>query len=118
MNLKEFTQQVIRDVTQAVEEVRSSSKRDMRLGANNDNRTIEFDIAVTVEEGTGKQGGANIQVLQLLKVGGDVSNELKNSTVSRVKFGVNIDEITREEEAALRQAQESYNSQFDEGGLI
>lgn len=97
MELKEFIKSVLTDVVGAVEETRINSSRDMRLYRSQNERTIEFDIAVTVEESQGGTGRAGIKVFQLIEGGGEVSEQVKNSTVSRIKFGVDIDTVTKEE---------------------
>ncbi len=99
MELKEFVKSVLKDVVGAVEETREDSIRDMHLGSGKDTRTVEFDIAVTVEDSTKGSGKAGIKVFQLIEGGGEVSKEAKNSSVSRIKFGVSINRITKEEEA-------------------
>ncbi len=89
MELKEFVKKVLTDLVQGVEEARSTSPRDMYLYSK-DNESIEFDIAVTVENTNTSSGKAGIHVLQFVETGGDISKEIKNSTVSRIKFGVYI----------------------------
>ncbi len=107
MELKEFVKNVLKDLVDAVEETRRESSRDMRLDSNKDTRTVEFDIAVTVEDATSSSGKAGIKVFQIIEGGGDVSKEYKNSSVSRVKFGVYVDTLTKEEEAQR-------NAQFEQ----
>ena len=97
MELKEFVKNVLKDLVDAVEEVRNESVRNMHLESNNDTRTVEFDIAVTVEDAKSLSGKAGIKVFQIIQGGGDVSKEYKNSSVSRVKFGVNIERVTKKE---------------------
>ncbi len=97
MELKEFVKSVLKDIVDAVEETREESSRDMRLDASKNDRTVEFDIAVTVEDGTSGKGSAGIKVFQVMSGGGEISKELKNSSVSRIKFGVHIDAWTKDE---------------------
>jgi hypothetical protein len=108
MELKEFVKNVLKDLVEAVEESRVGSARDMHLGSGKENRTVEFDIAVTVEDATASSGRAGIKVFQIIEGGGDVSKEYKNSSVSRVKFGVEVSSITKTE-AAQRDAQYAQN---------
>lgn len=98
MELKEFTKKAILEIVEAVEEARNESKRDMHLKSTKDTRTVEFDIAVSAETKDGKEGKAGIKVWQVLEGGGGLSSEIKNSTITRIKFGVYIDELTKEEE--------------------
>jgi len=107
MELKQFVKNALRDLVDAVEEARNESCRDMRLTVNNDSRTVEFDIAVTVEDIDTKAGKAGIKVFQIIEGGGNISKELKNSEVSRIKFGVVVDSLTKEELARARQADNS-----------
>jgi hypothetical protein len=71
----------------------------MNLTSSQDNRTVEFDIAVTVEDSTTSSGKAGIKVFQIIEGGGKMSKELKNSEVSRIKFGVSVANFTKEEQA-------------------
>lgn len=98
MDLKEFVKKVLIDLVQAVEETRAEAVRDMHLSDNDQNRTIEFDIAVSAEENLDTSGKAGIKVLQFIEGGGSISKGSKNSTVSRVKFGIKIGNLTKEEE--------------------
>ena len=107
MELKEFVKSILKDVVDAVEETRKESSRDMRLSSK-ENRSVEFDIAVTVEDSGSKEGGAGIKVLQLFEAGGKVSAETKNSSVSRIQFGVYIDTQTKLEQ---QEQKTSYNNQ-------
>ncbi|MDO8524692.1 MAG: hypothetical protein Q7R99_03615 [bacterium] len=109
MNLQEFVKSVLVDIDQAVESARSETKRDIRLSDTKDQRTVEFDVAVAVHETNSKSGKAGIRVLQFAEGGGDISKESKNSTVSRIKFGVHMDSWTKEEEARQNAQMDAYN---------
>jgi|AntRauTorckE6833_2_1112554.scaffolds.fasta_scaffold55649_1 hypothetical protein len=97
MDLKEFTKNVLIDLDTAISEARSETSRDITFTGSKENRTVEFDIAVAVESSTEKSGSAGIKVLEFVKGDGKMSLESKNSTVSRVKFGVNFETLTKEE---------------------
>ncbi|MBU1092438.1 hypothetical protein KJ836_02090 [Patescibacteria group bacterium] len=119
MELKDFVKKVLLDLVQAVEEVRGESVRDMRLSNHKGERTVEFDIAVSAESSSGLSGKAGVRVLQFAEAGGDINKEAKNSTVSRVRFGIDIDSLTKEEDArqmremqALNSGQDGLNSNF------
>lgn len=101
MELKEFVKSVLKDVVDAVEETRNESSRDMYLDSGKEQRTVEFDIAVTVEDNTRGSGRAGIRVFQLIEGSGEVNSEIKNASVSRVKFGVHIDRFTKQEAGAI-----------------
>jgi hypothetical protein len=108
MELKEFVKSILKDVTEAVEESRGTLARDMYLDSNNNQRTVEFDIAVTVEDSTTGTGKAGIRVFQLIEGGGEVSKEAKNSSVSRIQFGVHVDRWNKAEQAGF----EAKNNQY------
>jgi hypothetical protein len=97
MNLQEFVKNVLVSLDKAVDEAQQDMQRDIQFSTTNDQRTIEFDIAVSVEETDAKSGKAGIKVLQFAEGGGTLSKENKNSTVSRVKFGINISSMTKQE---------------------
>lgn len=98
MELKDFVKKVLVDLDGAVSEARGEMQRDVHFSDGKDHRTVEFDIAVSAEEVNQKSGKAGVKVLQFAEAGGNLSKENKNSTVSRVRFGVRIDHMTKEEE--------------------
>lgn len=51
---------------------------------------VEFDVAVTINEGDSSEGGGKISVASLASIGGNVATTTKAETVSRLKFGVPI----------------------------
>ena len=97
MELKEFIKSALKDIVDAVEEIRKDSSRDMYLTTGKEQRTVEFDIAVTIEDSSSGTGKAGIKVFQLVEGGGEVSSAQKNSSISRIQFGVYIDSLTKEE---------------------
>ena len=100
MELKEFVKNVLKDLVDGVEEAKAESSHDMSLKSHKESsQTVEFDIAVTVEDSTNKGGKAGIKVFQLVEGGGEISREVKNSSVSRVKFGVYISKRLKEDAA-------------------
>jgi hypothetical protein len=104
MELKEFIKKVIKDTVEGVEESSDSSVRTVNLASRPDRRTIEFDVAVSAEEKTTAEGKAGVKVLAFMEAGGNVGSESKNSTVSRITFGVDVNSLTKSEQAQ-RQAQ-------------
>lgn len=105
MELKEFVKKVILDLDQAVTEANNETKREVRFKGVKETRTaLEFDVAVTVESTDSGNGGGGIKVLGIGQIGASVSTEQKNSTVSRVSFGVDISEYTKEETRASEDA--------------
>ena len=112
MELKEFVKKVIIDLDQALTEANNETKREVRFKGVKEHRTaLEFDVAVTVESTDSTKAGGEIKVWGIAQVGGSGSAELKNSTVSRVNFGVDIGERTKEENAIEdTRRQQIYNS--------
>lgn len=51
---------------------------------------VTFDVAVTVTEGSEKEGGGKIAVASFAGVGGKLSNTNKAETVTRLQFGIPI----------------------------
>lgn len=101
MELKQFIKNVLKDISEAVDDVASESKRDMHLDSLKEQRTVEFDVAVTAEDVTAASGKAGVKVFSIIEGGGETSKEIKNSSVSRIKFGVYIDRFTKEENTDL-----------------
>ena len=52
-----------------------------------------FQLAQQVSN-TGK-GKAGIKVLEFIESGGEISKEVKNTTISRIKFGVKVNTKTK-----------------------
>ena len=101
MELKEFVKKVIVDLDQAVSEANAETKREIRFKGVKEHRTaVEFDVAVTVESTASKTGGGGIKVWGIAEAGAKGSSESKNSTVSRVSFGIDIGEYTKQETQA------------------
>ena len=99
MNIEEFVKNILVGIDRAVDLARDEMKRDINFSDSKDQRTVEFDIAVAAEEVDRKSGKAGVKVLQFVEAGGNISKESKNSTVSRIKFGIHIDAMTKMEDA-------------------
>lgn len=109
MELKQFVKNVLKDLVEAVEESRRESSRDLHLTSHKEtNQAIEFDIAVSAEDAIKTGGKAGVRVFQFIEGGGDMSKEVKNSTVSRIKFGIYIDTLTKQESAQRRARLDGY----------
>ncbi len=118
MELKDFVKNVLKDVTEAVEEYRADSSRDMYLDNSKEQRTVEFDVAVTAEDVTTANGKAGVKVFSLLEGGGEASKEVKSSSVSRIQFGVHVDRFTKRESAEQTAEIERLNAEnFRNPGL-
>ncbi len=102
MELKEFVKKVILDLDQAVSEANNEASRKVKFKGVKEHRTaLEFDVAVTVESTNSDKGGGGIKVWGLAEAEASIASEQKNSTVSRVSFGIDISESTKEEDAEL-----------------
>ncbi len=116
MNLQEFVQEVLVQLDGAVDEATKVTSRDIRFSENDNNRTIEFDIAVSVEEWDKKEGKAGIRVLELAETGGKISKENKNSNTSRIIFGLRVSPSTKlemeESSAAVRRHNQNLKNTF------
>ncbi len=109
MELRQFISDVLESIIVGVKEAESVAvdhgaiinpyKIQTEFGGNNLGRKtstkihgsqlVEFDIALTVEDSSGKDGGAQISVLSV-GLGGKLSSSSHNSTVSRVKFAIPV----------------------------
>lgn len=114
MELKEFVKKVIIDLDQAVSEANQETKREVRFKGVKEQRTaLEFDVAVTVESSDSSGRGGGIKVWGIAEIGTSSTAELKNSTVSRVSFGVDISEYTKAEKAANKAMESSFRGSKD-----
>lgn len=112
MEIKDFVKDVLRDLVDAVEEIRWNSPRDMHLSSNKETgQTVEFDIAVTVEDNTSSGWKAGIKVFSFAQAEWGTWKETKNSSVSRIKFWVYIDPSTKEENQIADAQMRRLNSQ-------
>ena len=95
MEIKEFVKSVLRDVTEAVEEIATPDKKHIfNIGSDsNGSRNIEFDIAVSVSTTNETTGGGGIKVLEVIQGGASVSKESTNSSVSRIRFKINAQRV-------------------------
>jgi hypothetical protein len=53
-------------------------------------KPIEFDVALTVTEGSEKQGKGGIGIASVLGIGGQASSTTASTSVSRIKFEVPV----------------------------
>lgn len=98
MQLKEFIKNALQDIINGVEDVRTDSVRDVRLTSNKEkDQTVEFDIAVTVESNNSTEAGGGIKVFQVIQAEGAMTMETKNSSITRIKFGVHVEPLTKDE---------------------
>src|SRR5687767_6942883 len=108
MQLEEFIHQsltqIISGIVKAQEEVKKTGVRvnpnlesahntknnlldDKASGGYNPIQNIDFDIAVTISEGSQDKLGGGIKIASF-NIGGETKAENKNSTISRIKFTI------------------------------
>ena len=108
MELKEFIKNALNDILAGVEDVRVSAVRDIRVEGDKDKSAIEFEVAVTVENDNTAKSGGKITVLSLLQAAGESTKEYKNSSVSKIKFGIYVDRETKAEESFRKNEQQEF----------
>lgn len=116
MELKEFVKKVLVDLDEAIGEVNQDNKYEVSFSQNESKRTVEFDVAITTEESKTAKGKAGIKVLSFAQAGGDLANEKRNSTASRVTFGVNVSPMTREIVIENKEKQQSQMAMISSHG--
>jgi hypothetical protein len=99
MNLNEFVQKTLEEVTEGVAKAQESCKGRAEIGATRaswpsgkkagSQREIEFDVAVCVTESSGKGGKVSIAVWGL-GLGGGKTKEAHTSTTNRIKFTIPV----------------------------
>ena len=84
MEVKEFVKTILKDVTEAVEESTSESKTHDFTTYGGDDKKINFDLAVVLEQsGEGKIGADVFKI-----VSGKLQGKLSEQVVNRIKFSV------------------------------
>lgn len=102
MELHDFIKTVVTEAVTAVEESSRLLNREMHIAKPGDNQSIIFDIAVTAESATASKKG--IKVLEFFA--GSKDNQAKDSSISRIKFGVYINTENNDEQKKSRQITE------------
>jgi len=100
MELKDFVKKVVTDIDAAVTQAEKEMDRELRFNSGKDGQVVKFDIAVSADSSTARSGKAGVKVLQFAEAGGNLETQQKNSTVSRVQFGLYIGYRTKAEVAA------------------
>jgi len=96
MDLKNFIAKTITDIIAGLDDASNITKKKIGLySTGKDNqRHIEFDVAVAVQDKNKINGGieGGIKVLEIIEIGakGKKAKETNNSSVSRIKFGVRV----------------------------
>lgn len=96
MELKEFIATTIKQVVEGVVDAQDYMSKERinavvnaQRGARID-KTIEFDIAVTVNESSSTSAGGGITVASIINAGGKKQVESMEQSISRVKFSVDV----------------------------
>ena len=98
MDLETFIAEALRQIVKGVRQAQQhgdckgatiNSKR-RNLPGSIEPAEIEFDVAVTVSEGSERQGKGTIGVASVIGVGGQVKSTTASSTVSRIKFSIPV----------------------------
>ena len=118
MELKDFINKAITDIVEATKLSDQNSDREVKLASLNTNRTIEFDIAVSAEEKSEGKMGGGIKVWGMIEGGAGKTSAITNSTVSRLRFGVNVDENTKEEVQLQKQKELAYRESIRQKNQI
>lgn len=112
MEVKDFVKTVIAQVVTALEESEQELGRAIHLSLPADKKSIEFDLATTVESSFGKEGKLQGAV-KILGIGtegsGLMKTESKDSYTSRVKFGISVNaQNKKQEEERCKEIETAY----------
>lgn len=96
MELKEFTKLALIEIVEAAKEANEVFQENAFISNKHsdgsywkyDPQFVEFDVAVTSTETDSSNGGAKLKVASMLSLGGDLSSQSINQTVSRIKFSI------------------------------
>jgi len=108
MNLKNFIEEVTSSILDATEHLSIKHDRDIKLH-HQDNKYIDFDVAVTVEDAENKSTGGGIKIWKYVEAKGDLSSESKNSTTTRIRFSLFVNSQKREEQEKDRKQMQQRN---------
>jgi hypothetical protein len=91
MDVKEFVRETLRQIVEGVREAKNETTDKCQIApVANTREKVEFDIAVTVDEGQTKEKGAGVSVWAL-KAGTAGQSTISTNTVHRIKVSVVID---------------------------
>ncbi len=96
MELRKFVTKAILDIVEGVEEANFLAYRGIQLIELGDAQKIIFDVAISAEDGSPMKGKGGIFVVAA-GAEGTVSTDIKNSRITRIRFGVRVDRQTPEE---------------------
>lgn len=101
MELQEFISsslsEILMGVSEAIKNTKENSGKINPSSGKSDqfNQLVKFDIAVTVSGKSGTEGGGGIKVVGL-NLGGQMSEQQENRSVSRIQFAIPITPPTSE----------------------
>lgn len=84
MEVKEFVKTILKDVTEAIQESTKESQTHEFTMFAGDNKKIEFDLAVTLEQSNEK--GIKAEIFKI--VSGKLEGRLSEQVVNRIKFSI------------------------------
>lgn len=88
MKLEEFISIAISEILQGIKKANTSGRKvGLYSAGKNDQRHIEFDVAVMLTKSSGGNMGLSIP---FLPINGKISDEKIVATTNRVKFGIRI----------------------------
>jgi hypothetical protein len=86
MDLRTFVAETLKQIVEGIGQANRQGARTIP-GSSNE---VEFDVALTVTEGSDKKGGIGVLVGGF-GIGGQGSTTATNSSVSRIKFTVTME---------------------------
>jgi hypothetical protein len=98
MGIKEVIKTSLNSIIESVSEINQESERNVVFKHRENERTVEFDIAVIAEEEKGK--AARIKIATIISGGMEESKNLKNSSISRINFRLDVEGETNKEKSA------------------
>ncbi len=91
MDLETFIAETLRQIVKGVETAQQHSDcKKATINYTSGTTMIDFDVAVTVSEGSNKQGKGNIGVASVFGIGGQANSTTANTSVSRIKFQLSV----------------------------
>ncbi len=93
MELQDFIAETLKEIISGVRRAQESAialgaKINPRGGSIVEMRSVQFDVAVSTDEGTGEKGGIGVLVGPVGTVGSQNQSDVASSSMSRIKFSV------------------------------
>jgi hypothetical protein len=93
MELQDFIAETLKEIISGVRRAQESAielgaKINPRGGSIVEMRSVQFDVAVSTEEGIGEKGGIGVFVGPVGTVGSQNQSDVASSSMSRIKFSV------------------------------